>query len=173
MLTSQIISTMYNYRITANSTKSTNTKSTASIHLAYQICAIILAHSHQLKCHLPKFSTWYITEIKLYINLLATGFLSSQGRSCSRNILVIFCCFEDIRRFNNLSVISQLGSRKYPISSIQVVRPGLEPRAPNFIIQELNHSTKTSQNWWKKTKQFSSNSKLQCKYYNTEKPTST
>ena len=30
--------------------------------------------------------------------------------------------------FNNISVISQLGGRKYSISEIEVARPGLEPQ---------------------------------------------
>ena len=47
--------------------------------------------------------------------------------------------FEDLRRFNNLSVILLLGSRRCPISEIQVVRPGIEPRTPCSASQELNH----------------------------------
>ena len=35
-------------------------------------------------------------------------------------------CNEDLRCSNNLSVISRLGSRIYPISKIQVTRPGIE-----------------------------------------------
>ena len=36
-------------------------------------------------------------------------------------------CFEDFSHFNIISDISQLESRRYPISEITVSRPRLEP----------------------------------------------
>ena len=46
--------------------------------------------------------------------------------------------FEDLHHLNSISVISQLGSRKYPISEIEVARPGVEPATPVSANQELN-----------------------------------
>ena len=40
-----------------------------------------------------------------------------------------------------LSVISGLGSRRKPISEIEVAKPGIESKTPCSTIQELNHST--------------------------------
>ena len=47
-------------------------------------------------------------------------------------------CFEDLCRYNNISVISRLESRRYPISKIQVTRQAS---------QELNHLTTTGRNF--------------------------
>ena len=58
---------------------------------------------------------------------------------------VIVVVFEELRRYNNLSVISRLGNRKYPISEIQVARPEFKPESlpPS---QELVH---TKERYWK------------------------
>ena len=45
-----------------------------------------------------------------------------------------------LRRFNVISVISRLGSGKYPISEIIVARPGLEPRSS---VSQAKHLTTT------------------------------
>ena len=50
-------------------------------------------------------------------------------------------CIEDLRRIIDMSAISQLGSRRWPISEIQVARPGIEPWTSCSASQELNHST--------------------------------
>ena len=50
-------------------------------------------------------------------------------------------CFEDLRRLNDLSAISRLGSRRLPISEIVVARPGIEPRTSCSTSQELSHYT--------------------------------
>ena len=53
-------------------------------------------------------------------------------------------CIEDLRRFSGISVISRLshiGSRRFPISEIQVARPGIKPRTSCSASQELNHYT--------------------------------
>ena len=42
--------------------------------------------------------------------------------------LVVVGCIEDFRRFSGVSAISRLGSRRLPVSEIQVARPGIEPR---------------------------------------------
>ena len=55
-------------------------------------------------------------------------------------------CIEDLRRFNNLSVISQLLIRRYTIFEIQVARPGIEPQPPCSAIQKLIHSTDAAPN---------------------------
>ena len=41
--------------------------------------------------------------------------------------------------FQIIYVISRLGSRRYPISEIVVVTPGLEPRSPCIASQEFNN----------------------------------
>ena len=62
----------------------------------------------------------------------------------SRSYL-IFCSliglgyFEDLCRFNILIVISCLGSRRYPISEIEITRPGVLPSCS--ASQELNFYT--------------------------------
>ena len=43
--------------------------------------------------------------------------------------------------FSNISVISRLTSWRYPISEIEVTRPGFEPWIPCSASQELDHST--------------------------------
>ena len=53
-------------------------------------------------------------------------------------------CIEDLRRFSGISAISRLGSRRYPISEIQMARPGIEPRTSCSESQELNHSATTA-----------------------------
>ena len=59
------------------------------------------------------------------IVLWAFLFLRTKRRKCK-------FCIEDLRRFNNLSVISRLLIRRYPISEIQVARPGIEPQTPCY-----------------------------------------
>ena len=53
-------------------------------------------------------------------------------------------CIEDLRHFSGISAISQLGSRRLPISEIQVVRPGIKPPTSCSASQELNHSATTA-----------------------------
>ena len=78
---------------------------------------------------------------KQVLNIIysATGMCFSGERS----IKVVALAFIG---FNNLSVISRLGSRRcmYPISEIEVARPRFEPRAPFSSSQELSHSTTPS-----------------------------
>ena len=49
--------------------------------------------------------------------------------------------FEDLCHFSDLSAISRLGSRRWPISEIVAERPGIEPRTSCSASQELNHYT--------------------------------
>ena len=53
-------------------------------------------------------------------------------------------CIEDLRRFSGISVISRLGSRRKPISEIQVARRGIEPHNSCSASQELNQSATTA-----------------------------
>ena len=53
-------------------------------------------------------------------------------------------CFEDLHHFNNISVTSRLGGRRYPISEIEVVRLWFEPQIPCSTGQKLNHYTYTT-----------------------------
>ena len=48
-----------------------------------------------------------------------------------------FGCFEDLRCFNNFSVILRLGSNRNPISKFEVARPGFKPRTTCSTSQEL------------------------------------
>ena len=48
-------------------------------------------------------------------------------------------CIEDLRRFSGISAILQLGSRRKPISEIQVAKRGIEPRTSCSASQELDH----------------------------------
>ena len=50
-------------------------------------------------------------------------------------------CFEDLRHFSYLSAISRLGSKRWPISEIVMVRPGIEPRTSCSASQQLKHYT--------------------------------
>ena len=65
--------------------------------------------------------------------------LDSPECSWNAKILVNWVDFGILSRFTNISVISQLGSRKYPISEIILLRPVLEPPTPCSASQELNH----------------------------------
>ena len=49
--------------------------------------------------------------------------------------------FRILRHFNHLSVISRLGSRRYPNFEIEMARLGFEPRTHCSASQELHHST--------------------------------
>ena len=75
------------------------------------------------------FSLWNITWIKVITNMCLWNTDAPSSLSWW------------FWKFNNLSVILQLGSRRYPISEIQVARLGFEPKIPCFESQELlNHS---------------------------------
>ena len=50
-------------------------------------------------------------------------------------------CFEDLRRFSDISAIPRLGSRRLPIYEIVAARPGIEPRTSCSVSEELNHYT--------------------------------
>ena len=55
-------------------------------------------------------------------------------------------CFESLRPFNNISIISRLGSRRCQIAEIIVVRPGFKPWTPCYEDQEFNHYTNVAPN---------------------------
>ena len=53
------------------------------------------------------------------------------GRShMTGGLLILGGCLRILCRFNNLSVITQLGSRRYPISENKVERPWFKPWTP-------------------------------------------
>ena len=52
-------------------------------------------------------------------------------------------CFEDLLCFCDISAISRLWNRRYPISEIVVARPGMEPQTSSAS-KELNHYTTTA-----------------------------
>ena len=53
--------------------------------------------------------------------------------------LKLFGCFEDLRHFKVVSVILQHLSKRYPISEIEVARPG--HKYTSSTSQDLNHYT--------------------------------
>ena len=53
----------------------------------------------------------------------------------------LVACFEDKRRFSDISAISRLRSNRKPISEIVAARPGIKPLTSCSARQELNHYT--------------------------------
>ena len=62
-------------------------------------------------------------------------------------------CFEDLRRFSDLSAISRLGAGDNQ-SEIVVARPGIEPQTSCSASQELNHYTTAAPNLWKEVESY-------------------
>ena len=54
-------------------------------------------------------------------------------------LLDLVSLFLEFYMASTIKVILQLGSKQYPISEIQVVRPGVEPQTPCSTSQKLNH----------------------------------
>ena len=75
-------------------------------------------------------------------------------------------CIENLRRFSGSSAISRLGSRRWPISEIQVARRGIEPRTFCSASQELDHSAtaapKRTLNFLFEVRNFFQSGLLQC-----------
>ena len=59
------------------------------------------------------------------------------------NVKLRLALLRILRRFDNISVISPLGSRRYPITEIEVQRLWLEPRTSYFSSQEQVKSLTT------------------------------
>ena len=85
---------------------------------------------------------------KVCLSWLSLRTRCSEYKICSKSFAKsskwLVGCFEDLRRFSNISAISRLGSRRKPISEIEAVRAGIEPHTSCSASKELNHYTTTA-----------------------------
>ena len=107
-----------------------------------------LYHVHTWLKHIEcigRCMTWTHGCNKVCLSWLSSRTRCSEYIICSKSFTKsskwLIGCFEDLRRFSNISAISRLGSRRLPISEIVAARQGIEPHTSCSASQELNHYT--------------------------------